>query len=147
MKTPREILLTRHTAANARLDAIRAESVRAASTRQSSSHGKLVFAGTVFQILTTAFRELIVPARRTWMGLAAAWVVLAVLNFSQSTRHEGIVSKSTLPSAELRLAFQEHQRLLDEILGVRAAAGRSEAPRLSPPGRPRSQRTPRWTTA
>jgi hypothetical protein len=141
MKTPRELLLKRHAAANEKLDAIRAEALRVAAevNRRNPPVRELTFAATPLQALTIPFRELIWPARRVWAGLAAVWVALAVFHFAQADRRETVVAKSTMPASEVRLAFQEQQRLLGEILGPPPAA---VPPRHSPP--PRSERPAGW---
>jgi hypothetical protein len=90
------------------------------------------------KFLLTAWFELIWPARRIWAGLAAVWVTLAIFNFTQGGGREVMVATATVPAAEVRLAFQEQQRLLAEILGPPLAAAVAEPPRRGP--QPRSDR-------
>jgi len=91
------------------------------------------------RFLLKAWFELIWPARRIWSGLAAVWVALAIFHMMQTGGREAMVAKSTVPTAEVRLAFQEQQRLLAEILGPPPAA---VPPRRSP--QPRSERQTDW---
>jgi hypothetical protein len=132
MKTPRELLLNRHAPANEKLDAIREEIVCGIATevnRRTAPGREFRFAATVLQALAVPFRELIWPARRIWAGLAAVWVALAIFNFAQADRREIVVAKSTVPAAEVRMAFQEQQRLLTEILGPPPAATPADPPK------------------
>ena len=89
--------------------------------------------------------EIVWPARRIWAGLAAVWVALAICNFTQAGRGETVVAKTAVPAMEMRLAFQEQQRLLAEILGSPPAAAPAEPPRRSP--QPRSDRRDKFTMA
>lgn len=87
----------------------------------------------------TLWFELVWPCRRTWAGLAATWLVLAVFNLTHTERSQIVASKSSMPAAEMRLAFQEQQRLLAELVGPPPAP-----PSAAPPRRknhqPRSER-------
>lgn len=65
MKTSREILLGRHQAAIPELDRIRQDCV--AKLRTPS-------------LAVTAWKELIWPAYRIWLGLGAAWIFIFVLH-------------------------------------------------------------------
>jgi hypothetical protein len=84
MKTPKEILLETHQALTPRLDRLR-ESVLAGELGGASSVSamgqkrKNIFAAIPLKL----WNELIWPSRRAWAGLAAVWVALAVVHFSQ----------------------------------------------------------------
>jgi hypothetical protein len=144
MKTPRELLLQRHAPANEKLDAIREEAVRVAAdvNRRTAADREFTFAATILHALAVPFRELIWPARRIWAGLVTVWVALAIFNFAQAGGREIMVAKSSVPAAEVRLAFQEQRRLLAEILGPPPAPVPAE-PRHRRP-QPRSQRQTDW---
>jgi hypothetical protein len=90
------------------------------------------------KILIKAWFELIWPSRRVWTGLAVVWVVLAVFELTQSGGRVFLAAQSSVPATEARLAFQDQQRLLVEILGRPPAVAPSEPPRPSP--QPRSDR-------
>jgi len=141
MKTPREVLLARHQAADAKLVRIRRDAVRVAAdvNRRSAPVRELTFAPTVFQAFALPFRELIWPCRGTWAGLAAIWLVILAFNLTQTQRIQTVAAKSTTSPAEIRLAFLEQQRLLAEIIGPTAPAAPAEPPRRSIP-QPRSER-------
>src|SRR6266536_3599576 len=88
--------------------------------------------------LRTAWRELIWPCRRTWAGLAAAWLGIAVFNLSNTDHREIVIGKSTIPPGEMRLALQEQRRVLAEIIGPSLSLSPAEPPRR-PNNQPRSQ--------
>ena len=88
------------------------------------------------------WHELIWPCRRIWVGLAPVWLALLVFNVAHSDRGQIVTAKSTMPPGEMRLAHQEQQRILAEIIGPTPPA--SPASPAEPPRRsnhqPRSER-------
>jgi len=142
MKTPRELLLARHQAANAKLDRIRRAAIRVAAdvNRRSAPVREFTFAATILRVLAIPFRELIWPCRRTWTGLAAVWVAILVFNLTHAERGQTIAAKSTTSPSEIRLALLEQQRVLAEILDPSPSASPAEPPRRIPLNRPRSER-------
>jgi len=154
MKTPREILLARHQAAARKLDEIRRNAVAELNDevfglrREAKRHAdfapeshvakaaaSLRFA-TAFQMI---WRELIWSCRRTWAGLAAAWLAIAVFNHSQTDRSQIITAQSSTPPGEVRLAFQEQRRVLEELIGPMLPSSPAEPPRRQN-NQPRSER-------
>lgn len=130
MKTPREILVERHQAANAKLDQIRRAAV-AELTPRAAREPELPF---VFKL----WRELIWPCRRTWTGLAVAWLAIVAFNLSQSGHSQTVTAKSTKPPGEMRLALQEQRRVLEELFGPPPSPSPAEPPRR-PNNQPRSE--------
>jgi len=88
--------------------------------------------------LRTAWHELIWPCRRTWAGLAAVWLGIAVFNLSHSGPRETVTAKSAMPPGEMRLVFQEQRSVLAEIIGPGLSRPPAEPPRR-PNNQPRSQ--------
>ncbi len=131
MKTLREILLARHQAAAPKLDEIRRAIV--AGLRPSPPRES----GIPFALIL--WRELIWPCRRTWAGLAAAWLAILVFNHSQSESTPVASAQVHTPPAEIRLALREQHRVLEEILGIRAPAISVERVRR-PNNQPRTER-------
>lgn len=132
MKTPREILLARHQAANPKLDKMR-RAVVADLTSRPARAGE-----TLALLLLKLWRELIWPCRRTWVGLAAVWIAIIAFNLSDAGPGPAVVAKSATPPAEMRVAFQEQLRLLEEIIGRVPQATPAEPPRR-PNNQPRSE--------
>lgn len=131
MKTPREILLARHQGAETKLDDIRRAVV--ADLRPSPPREPEI------PFLLKLWRELIWPCRRTWAGLAAAWLAILVFNHSQSESAPVASAQVHTPPAEIRLALREQHRVLEEILGIRAPAISVERVRR-PNNQPRTER-------
>jgi hypothetical protein len=102
MKTPREILFNRHRAVAPKLDAIRHQIV------DSKSRGS--------NFAAVLWRELIFPSRRTWASLAAIWILIFVVNFSQRDYSPVAVAKSS-PTPEMISSFRQQEKILAELIG------------------------------
>lgn len=85
------------------------------------------------------WRELIWPCRRIWVGLAPVWVMLLAFNMTFVERRQVVTAEAKIPPAEIRLALQEQQRILDEIIGSKPPPSPAEPPRR-PADQPRSDR-------
>ncbi|HOW66893.1 MAG TPA: hypothetical protein P5186_06965 [Candidatus Paceibacterota bacterium] len=133
MKTPREILLARHRNAEPRLNQIRREVVDQLSSQPIPSPSMPARIGL------TLWRELIWPCRRTWAMLAAAWMVLLAVHFSQTQPARMITANNTSSPARIRQAFQEQQRLLTELIDTPVLTSPAEPPPPRNPA-PRSER-------
>jgi hypothetical protein len=121
MKTPREILLGRHKAAEPKLDAIREEVV--SSEIVGKERGK--------RFTETLWQELILPCRRIWVGLAATWAIILVVNLLNGPSTETIASKQALPGPEVVAALREQRQLFTQMLEPLPP---SPATRPNPPG-------------
>lgn len=132
MKTPRDLLLEKHRAAEPRLDALRQSVLRqaAAPARGERPAAKLSFGQQVWA-------ELILPVRRIWAGLAAAWAVIVVMNVLGGDTRAPALAQQTPAAPEVLIAFQESSRLLAEENAPPVLAP-AEPPRFVP--RPRSER-------
>ena len=138
MKTPREILLDRHRAAEPKLDAIRAAVV--AGLRRQNPEPQNRPAGLVSWLLrgsTPVWRELILPSRRIWTGLAAVWLVLFAVNLSQRDPASGVTGRA-VRSPAVMMSWQVQQRWMDELLADRSTPPEAGRPRTAPP-RPRTE--------
>ena len=62
------------------------------------------------------WRELLWPCPQVWAGLAAAWVLIALMNFQSGERSARDLAKKPLPSKELLLALREQRRVLERVL-------------------------------
>jgi len=130
MKTPREILLQRHAAAAPKLDAIRSAAVGKLSNEATKRRSFPTFFETVFLRCSNKFwLELVWPCRRTWAGLTAVWLLLAAFNLTHTDHNQAVAGKSPPPTTEMRLAFQEQQHLLAELVGPPPPAPPAEPPR------------------
>jgi hypothetical protein len=138
MKTPREILMAHHRAAEPKLDAIRravvAGELNSKATKEQSWAQSLVawFLGG----FNTLWRELILPSQRVWAGLAAVWVLIIAANVVQ--RDHSTAAFTTTSSAPAMMTFRDQQRLLNELLADRAVPLVAEKPKSFSP-KPRTQ--------
>lgn len=125
MKTPRELLLSRHRQAEASLDAVRAQVVasleRPAPARRES----------FFSIMRAVFA---LP-RPVWGALAAAWLVIVALNVACTGPTNRPVTLAAQTPAS-RQALAEQRRLFVELVHPTTPAVASALPR------PRSDRRP-----
>lgn len=130
MKTPREILLARHRAIEPKLDLVR-ETALAVIRDQQTANDRACgqpsnsAADTIFQ---TLWRELFLPCRQVWKGLAVVWCLLFILNLAQ--RHEsGPRVIASGPSAPLLLAYYQQEKMLNELLSDHALPVNGDRPR------------------
>lgn len=129
MKTPREILLARHRAAEPKLDALR-EGVLADAFATPAPEQRPARTGA-FAMGLTLWRELILPSRRAWSGLAATWILIALINLTQSRGSHSTTAKPT--QSNMAASFIEQQKLLGELLTDRAPATDADRPKTFVP--------------
>src|SRR6187455_2216639 len=112
MKTPRELLLERHRAANPKLDAIRR---RLFATTPIGSEREYGF--TRFAARCRAFFGI---PRIAWAALLTTWAIIFALNVASSeavpSRETG-ARKTAQRSPEITKALREQRRLLAELMG------------------------------
>jgi len=133
MKTPREILLQRHQAADAKLSQIRRDVI---AQMESSSVTRAE--GLPRRALTKVWHELIWPCRQTWAGLATVWVVLLTLQLASRDASAVVARKSPPPSREMLRVLRQQQLLLAELVD-RPESRAADRPKVVPL-RPRSER-------
>ena len=137
MKTPREILLKRHQSAAPKLDAIRREVVAELNHQDTKAQSwtenltSWCLGGS-----NKLWIELIWPCRRIWTGLAAVWILIFIVNFSQRDGSQTVMAKSVPP--EMMMTFRDQQKWLDELLADRSLPLDAERPRIFSP-KPRTE--------
>lgn len=147
MKTPRELLLERHAPADAKLDAVRRNAIRIATSPdlQGVPGRGRTLADAVFRALAVPWRELIWPARRTWAGFALAWLVIVMVNLRDADTRAVSQMKMRSSPGEMLMAWQQQQRRLDELVGP-LEPPEADRPKSASP-QPRSERHPGWSRA
>lgn len=139
MKTPRELLLERHRAAEPRLDAIR----RAVVAKEFNNNGTKEQSGDLVALfrgcLNTPWRELILPNRRIWTGLAALWLLIFIFNISQRDTVNSVTGQPVLSSA-VTISWQVQQRWMNELLTDRTMTPDMDRPR-NEVTKPRTERS------
>jgi hypothetical protein len=133
MKTPREILLARHQAAEPGLDVVRRDVLENLSPNESRCVGR-------WNHFVAGCREILRLPCWAWSGLAAAWLVIVGLNVAarETPATQPAPSAIAKRSSETLQALREQKQLFAELVGLRPATGDAEVPRFVP--RPRSER-------
>jgi hypothetical protein len=111
MKTPREILLARHQAAEPKLDAIRNTAV--ASVYDRRTHSPAV-ADRRYN-----WREFFLSLRWHLAGMGAAWLIIVLLNLNvgYATTLASAIPRGKIPPAQIILAcLRENRRELLEMI-------------------------------
>ena len=141
MKTPRDILLAQHRAAGPQLDAIRravvTDELNHQATKEQSGGQPLV--AWFLRCSNLVWRELILPSRRTWSGLAAVWLLIVAVNVAERD-HSSAGKFSSASSAPTMMSFREQQQLMNELFADRSVAADAEPPKTFSP-KPRTETT------
>jgi len=131
-------LLEQHRSAAPKLDAIRREVVEELNnqeTKEQSRPASLV--ASLLGCSNKLWLELIWPCRRIWTGLAAVWVLLFIVDFSQRDNVSGVTGKPAR-SGEVIMSLQAQQRWMNELLADRSAPPETDRSRNFAP-KPRSE--------
>jgi hypothetical protein len=88
--------------------------------------------GSWFDRLRVRIHAVLWPHPQAWAGLAAVWVVILLLHFSQRDESPVPLSKSAPPSPALLAELRQQQQLLAELLGGPAAPD-ADRPRTRSP--------------
>lgn len=114
MKTPRELLLGRHRSIEPKLDSIRASALKMVNNEETKKRSFDLVAW--FLCCSQAvWRELILPARRVWAGLAAVWLVIVAVNLAEFTHETRQMAKLKPETVELLAAWRQQQRLAQSV--------------------------------
>src|SRR5512137_2015233 len=117
MKTPREVILQRHQAAEAKLKTIRAEDLTAEASGQPQP--TLDFSAIVGQL----WQDMFWPWRRVWAGVAVAWLVILGMALAGGGTPESRLARTPSPDPQVLAALREQERLLAQMLGQAAPPG------------------------
>jgi hypothetical protein len=134
MKNPRDLLFSRHQAAISRLNSLRREVLS-----QLPAGDRPQTAKTPADWFAPLWRELILPCRRVWIGLAVAWAFIFIINFAQRDNLNSITGQPAQPG-EIVVIRQNQQRWLNEPLADRTAPDAADRPRNDQP-KPRTENT------
>jgi len=138
MKTPREVLLQQHQAANSKLDRIRNDVVSQVTKTTTS-----VEQGTFTEILHKSWRQLIWPKPQAWAGVAALWVLIFALKLSTHEASQVVTRKSSV-SPEAIAEVRQQKLFFAELVGIAERPATVSANPVLP--RPRSERRPKLQT-
>jgi|KBSSwiStaDraftv2_1062776.scaffolds.fasta_scaffold400026_2 hypothetical protein len=56
------------------------------------------------------------PSPQAWVGLAAVWIIIAIINIKTGGRVNGVSGTSAAETRELVTSWKEQERLLSEII-------------------------------
>ena len=139
MNTPRDILLNRHQSAEPELDSLRQQVLQSELGQPDAERASLAGAGW----LTELWRQLVLPCRATWAGLATAWMVILLLRLAAAEPARPSGKPMAGWTGEDQAQLQEQRRLREELLGI--VTVRPERPVVTPG--PHSELAPVRTTA
>jgi hypothetical protein len=132
MKTPREILFEKHRSAEPKLDTVRRQALNiVANEKQHARRKRKIFNWPAIPSLF--WRELILPYRRIWAGIAAAWILIFALNLASRDNSPTVVGVSPPPSPEMLIALENQKRLFAEMLVDSPKANDTDRPKPSRP--------------
>jgi hypothetical protein len=138
MKTPREIIFSRHQATTPKLDAVRRVVVGELNTQDAKAQSwKAHFASSCLVGSNKLWQELIWPCRRIWTGLAAVWVVIFMANVSLRERMPATAKSG--PSSEMMMTLKDQQKILAELLTDHSVPRDAERQKIFSP-KPRTER-------
>lgn len=129
MKTPREILLARHRGTEPKLDAIRRgilaklqQTVSTAERVSAPREARIAGAESsrsdqlAIRVALRVWQELVLPCRRTWAVLAAAWLCLLAAHLSMTNAGSQRSHTSAPAAPDVVQDFKEQRRILAELL-------------------------------
>jgi uncharacterized membrane protein len=140
MKTPREILLERHRAAEPKLDAIRQATVAGVCDRRTPANvvgEKWQSQTAATSILQLIWCELFFPSRRVWTVMAAVWLLIFAVNFSQRDPVSSVTGQP-VRSPAVMMSWQIQQRWMNELLADRLTPSEADQPKTFLP-KPRTE--------
>jgi len=115
----------------------RAEILAAARDAQAAQARSRVTHYSLLSILKSRVSAVLWPHPAAWAGLAAAWILIAAVNFSDRDRSPGIAEDFTPPSPTMLAELKQERRMLAELMGTREP---SDADRAKPAtARPRTE--------
>jgi len=137
MKTPRAVLFQHHDNTDARLDALRHKVVAELPSATIARRESLPL-----QLALFVWRELILPARRIWAGLATIWLITIALNIASREDKPQAITQSNAASdtPEVQQALKQQRLLYAELAGLKKPTPTNPSP--APLPGPRSQRRP-----
>jgi hypothetical protein len=142
MKTPREVLLRQHQAAEPKLDAIREQVVAGLATDAPVRATRMLAAAPrQASAIQAGWRQFWWSLRWHLAGLSAAWLVVVALSIDPTPAPTRKLARQDTQSPwQLLAALQENQRQLRELIDAPAVEPVQKPQKLLPS--PRSQIQP-----
>jgi hypothetical protein len=122
MKTPREIILERHRAAEEKLNAISAEELASVSRASAEVQTRSNITALFHDVIEGFWHQAIWPWRRVWAGLAAIWIgILALHLASGELPHSSRAEMAETRNPQVLSALREQNKLMVQLLDPPAA--------------------------
>src|SRR5881296_3639571 len=112
MKTPREVLLNQHRHVEPKLERMWSPVAAVCDRRNRNT------VGAHRAPLQLLWRELILPCRRIWAGLACAWVLIIALHLASPEPAARVAGKTAPTSPEEMQALIEQRRMLPQMIDL-----------------------------
>jgi hypothetical protein len=132
MKTPREILLERHRAAETKLGSIR-ENVVATAIPKNPARSPQSFPLHAALML---WRELVLPCRRIWTGVVAVWLVILALHLATGAPPKSARGRMAASVPNVQMTLREQKEILAELTAPVASTPVSPPPPADRPANP-----------
>lgn len=87
---------------------------------ETPRHSSSVIRHSFLSTLNSKLSTVLWPHPKAWAGLAALWLVIAVVHFASSDSTVQVAKKAEPPSPETLVILQQQQRLLAELVGPAA---------------------------
>jgi hypothetical protein len=89
-------------------------------------------------VLHSQLATILWPCPKAWAGLAAIWILILAVDFSDRDRSRGVAENSAPPPPEMMAELKQQQRLLAELIGTRESSDADQSKPVAP--RPHTER-------
>ena len=112
MKTPRQILFEKHHATLPALNQVRRNALNAIQTPRLAA--SLAF--SPLRVVLTLWNELVVPARKTWTGVAAAWIFIFGFSLAMEMDAPKTPAHQAAYSPEIIMALRQQNLEFERLI-------------------------------
>lgn len=117
MKTPREVLFTKHQNIESKLDAARADAL--AEVAAGKTNAVPDFNSAMQKAPARSwFADLMRSFRPHFAGLAVVWLIILGIHFATRETSFPVIAKSTAPSPEIIASLKEQKQLYSQLIGT-----------------------------
>ena len=132
MKTPREILLEQNHHHDSRLESLQRDVITNSFENRAKRMECARLAAAFVRLTQTVCSDLILPARRIWLGYAFIWIAIIAFHLATADRTPTQIGKTSNPS-EAIANWKAQQTILAEL---------TKQPEHEPADRPKPRAIP-----